>query len=134
MKRIFLLSLVFLWPTALAFGQVVNPTVIYQDTDIALHLTDVYYHPFAPPAPTDTSWNLSCIASELRDPDGVLSYTYAPRTHGIELSNWQPAGDTAPLGNTVVWTRLFTAMDKPSGAHSDIIAGGDMGDSVIISK
>lgn len=123
-----------LWLPNVVLGQVVNPTVIHQDTDIALHHTDVYYAPMAPPADTDRRDFLSCISHELRDPDGVRSYVYEPITHGVALKDWNPYGAGA-LGDTVVWMRLFTAKDKPSGAHSDIMAGDTSGtDTVIVSK
>jgi hypothetical protein len=134
MKRILLLSFIACSQTTIAFGQVVNPTVIYHDTDIALHYTDAYYTPFAPPGDSDTRLNLSCLGS--MDSDG-LTHDYYPRIYDtanhayVKLSDWAPHG--TPIGNAVPWQRLFTAMDKPSGAHSDIIAGGNLGDSVIIS-
>ena len=134
MKHLFLFCIIFCAPAAIAFGQVVNPTIIYQDTDIALHHTDVYYHPFAPPDSNDVRENLSNESERFRDSDGLcIFYDYMPITHGDTLSKWQPAGDTAPLGQYAVWQRLFTARDKPDGKHSDIIAGGLTGDSVIIS-
>jgi hypothetical protein len=129
MKQIVLFYLILCWPAALAFGQVVNPPVIYQDSDIALHNTDVYYCPFAPPDSTCARMQLSCLGS--MDSDGI-THDYYPRIHGGKLSDWNPCG--IAIGNAVPWQRLFTAMDKPSGAHSDIIAGGNPGDRVIISK
>jgi hypothetical protein len=119
-----------------AFSQVVNPTIIYQDTDIALHNTDVYYRPFAPPDSTDTRMGLSCLGS--MDSNGILHYYY-PMTHGMKLSDWHPCYDSVAhkwdtIGNQVPWQRLFSANDKPNGAHSDLIAGGAPGDRVIISK
>ena len=121
-------------------GQVVNPTVIQQDTDIALHGTiDVYYKPFAPPALTDTRIGLSNMGIKLDDVNGVGNGYYWPVTHGVYLKDWCPFPDsTLPhgdtLGTTALWQRLFQARDKPSGAHSDIIAGGNPHDTVTISK
>ena len=136
MKYPLLFCLIIASSATPAFGQVVNPTVIQQDTDIALHNTNVYYSPMAPPADTDTRAWLSNISMMLRDSNGLPDMwpPYEPMTHGVLLKNWTPPGDTAPLGITAVWQRLLTAKRKPNGTMSNIIAGGNLGDRVIISK
>ena len=161
MKRFVITLIVIICPIR-AFGQVVNPTTIYQDTDIALHgKLNVYYRPFAPPGDSDTRTNLCGISTILRDSDGVgnvwgdyFPIVYDTFYHKFDsLQAWAPCysidsstGDTVfdtlggPTGganidpDTIVWMRLFTANDKPDGQHSDLIAGGLPGDSVIISK
>ena len=72
MKKIFLFCLMACSSSA-AYGQLLNPTVIQQDTDIILQNTDVYYNPFAPPGPMDTRQNLCNEADLLNDPNGVGS-------------------------------------------------------------
>ncbi|HZK75430.1 MAG TPA: hypothetical protein VFD13_00855 [Candidatus Kapabacteria bacterium] len=141
MKRIFLFSLLVCWP-ALVFGQVVNPTVIQQDTDIAIHNTDVYYCPFAPPDSMDTRANLCNESDLLNDPNGVGNQwrDYLPKVgdtavwHDTMLYRAHPCGSGRVLGGNVVWQRLVQARNKPDGTSSDIIAGGDTGDRVTISK
>src|SRR5579863_6562202 len=102
MKRIILFCSFACWPAALAFGQVVNPTTIYQDTDIALHFTNVYYRPFAPPGDSDTRTNLCGISTMLRDPDGVgnvwgdyFPIVYDTFYHKFDsLQAWAPCWDS----------------------------------------
>ncbi len=103
MKYIFLFCLIGCLSRA-AFGQVVNPTIIYQDTDIALHNTDVYYRPFAPPNSTDTRMGLSCLGS--MDSDGILHYYY-PIFHGHPLDSFKLC-DTCPMvGNATPGSGFF---------------------------
>ncbi len=120
-----------------ALAQLVNPAIIYQDTDIAIRHTDwyhrdVYYRPFAPPPATATRKELSCLGSE--DSDGILQWYY-PKINGGKLSDWHPCGTSVgdTIGNAVPWQRLFTANDKPiTHNHSDIVVGDTSGtDSVI---
>src|SRR5437899_233008 len=102
MKRSFLICLLMVWPVAMAFGQVVNPTQIYQDSDITLHNTNVYYYPFAPPGDSDTRVNLCAISSILRDPDGAgyeyddyFPIVYNARLHKFDsLEAWAPCWDS----------------------------------------
>ncbi|HEX5315058.1 MAG TPA: hypothetical protein VFX22_00290, partial [Candidatus Kapabacteria bacterium] len=103
--------------------------------NIILHYTNVYYCPMTPPGPNDVRALLSNVSDILRDPNGAGDYwrNYLPFTRDSILSNTHPCGG-APLGRSMMWQRFFTARDKWSGSHSDIIAGGYRYDSVIISK
>ncbi len=138
MKRIFLFIFLSCLPLAAVAQDSINPYTIHQTCNIVLQKTDVYYYPYSPPAPTDTREQLSCIAAELRDPNGVregYSFQYLPMTHGVLLNS-------TPVGPYAMWQRLFTAVRKPDGTPTDIIAGDTLPNdtsfidtgSVIVSK
>ncbi|MFI5201155.1 MAG: hypothetical protein ACHQNE_02055, partial [Candidatus Kapaibacterium sp.] len=128
------------WPLAASAQDTINPYVIQQHNTIELHNTDVYYKPFLPPAPNCIRQNLSNVATMLLDSDGLnpLYPQYRPMVHAsgetvdTPLYQWQPYG--IPLGWHAVWQRLFQALPKADGTPTDIIAGGDTGERVIISK
>ncbi|HET6401371.1 MAG TPA: hypothetical protein VFH95_08225 [Candidatus Kapabacteria bacterium] len=132
MKHLILFCIIFGIPVA-AFGQsFVNPDTIYQKGDIILQNTDVYYCPFAPPGDSDTRENLSNESDLFRNPDGAsanhgnyVPVIYDTATHTFDtLMNWSPCGTA--LGQYVTWQRLFQALDKPDGTHSDIIVGSNV--------
>jgi hypothetical protein len=132
MKKI-LLYLIICMPSLATAQDSINPYNTQLPNTIDLHYTDVYYCPMAPPALTDTSWQLSSASNRLLNPDGIYNVwpPYEPKTHGTLLQYWSPCG--APLGPTASWQRFFTAK-RHGGIPSDIIAGGLPHDSVIISK
>ena len=137
-----LYCMLMLSPIAAA-AQVVNPTVIQRDTDIALHFTDAYYAPYPVPGDSDTRINLSNENDIILDSNGVgnqwrdyypLIYdTFVTPHQYVHLSDFHLPG-YPPLSRYAGWQRLFTARDKPSHNHSDMVAGGFLHDSVIISK
>ncbi len=118
--RCFLAISFMVWLPSLTFAQdSINPYHIALPDTIILQNTDVYYKPFAPPVPTDTREQLSNIAYELRDPNGVNEYfKYDPMTNGSHLSTL--------YGDTALWMRLFQAARKSDGTRTDIIAGSNV--------
>ncbi len=118
----------------------VNPYIIQQYNTIELHHTDVYYKPYLPPAASCTREQLSCQSVALLDSDGLNTIwpRYQPMVHAAgesidtPLYEWQPWGNI--LGQDASWQRFFQSLPKADGTPTDIIAGGNVGDSVIISK
>lgn len=101
MKYFILCCLIIGLPRLAASQDSINPYTTGQHNNIILQHTDVYYSPYLPPATTDNRGQLSCIASELRDPNGVRQeYNYDPMTHGNHLSSY--------VGPNALWMRLFT--------------------------
>ena len=135
-----IICLIMCWPGLALCQDSINPYSIQQHCNIILQNTDVYYNPFAPPDSNVTREQLSNQGGALSDSDGINVQwpRYQPmvhaagETHDIALLNWQPWGQ--PIGQFATWQRFFQARNKPDGTHSDIIAGGGPGDSVIISK
>ena len=147
MKPLFLLLAVSAFMPLTVWAQdTINPYNIQQHNTIELHHTDVYYTPFAPPGAKDKREYLSCRGDIYSNPNGVGNYweSYMPQVydtsviHGTSahkydtLSNWAPYG--TPIGPYTTWQRLFQALPKADGTHTDIIAGGDSGDTITISK
>ncbi len=135
MKRIFLLSLLACLPCMAAAQSFVNPDTIQQHGDIYIQNTDVYYKPFLPPDSTCTRQQLSNQSVALSDSDGLNNIWphYQPMVRGVgELNDtplylWHPYSDSLhPIGQFTTWQRLFQALDKPDGTHSDIIAGSNV--------
>src|SRR5581483_4786377 len=117
----------------------INPYNIQQHANIILRDSDVYYAPFAPPGDSDTRQNLCDMSNFYQDPNGVgTGDVYVPLVydnvhHRFDtLQNWAPKG--IPIGPYTEWQRLFQALPKADGTPTNIIAGGDTGGRVTISK
>src|SRR5665213_1672381 len=141
MKRILLFVLLACLPTRAHAQDTINPYNIQQAATIELHgKLNVYYKPFLPPAPDEPRDSLCSLAQWLLDSDGINTVWpgYQPWVRGegegrdTVLINWKPYG--TPMGYGVPWQRFFTARNKAGGTPSDLIAGGDSTDSVIVSK
>jgi hypothetical protein len=141
MKRIFLIAFI-LWLPLLASAQdTINPYNTQQAATIELHgKLNVYYKPYYPPAPDEASDSLCSVAPIIYDSDGVSNPWpwYQPWVRGegeaddTPLYKWKPYG--TPMGMAMPWQRFFTAKRDATGNPHDIIAGGNPGDSIVISK
>ena len=85
----------------------------------------------------DTRALLCTPSSILRDSNGIFETDpyYDPITHGTEFQYFYPPGCAPNWGGQWdrIWQRLFTAKRHADGTPSDIVAGGNPGDRVIIS-
>ncbi len=141
MKRIVLLGLIACVPLVARAQDTINPYNIQQAATIELHgKMNVYYKPYMPPAPDEPRDSLCSMGHVIYDSDGIFTGWpyYQPwvrgegEAHDTVLMNWKPYG--TPLGYGVPWQRFFTARRKADETPSDIIAGGDSTDSIIVSK
>ena len=136
MKRTFLFIVILAWPGIILGQSFTNPDTIHQHGDIIIQNTNVYYCPVTPPSDTDTRAELCNESDLINDPNGVGSYwrDYDATTRDSLFWMTHPCTDVDHPNKWTVWMRLFQALDKPDGTHSNIIADSGARNSVIISK